>query len=497
MGVALATSARSVNMKERLDFSCALFDPHGQLVANAPHIPVHLGSMGDSIRAVLRARSGDGRGIRPGDVYALNVPWAGGTHLPDITVISPVFLGGETRPFAFVAARGHHADVGGITPGSMPADSHAIGEEGVLFHNLLLAEDGRLREADLRRVLADSRWPARTPDQNVEDLKAQVAACQRGADALREAVARLGRDAIARGMADVLDNAEAAVAGLIGRLSPGTADVPMDQGALIRVAVRPDAEAGRLTVDFTGTSATDSGNFNAPPSVTRAALLYVLRCLIDLPIPLNDGCVRRVDLIVPPGSLLDPPKGAAVVAGNVETSQVVTDALFAAFGALAASAGTMSNLTFGNTRHQYYETIAGGSGAGPGFDGTSAVQTHMTNSRLTDAEILEMRFPVRVQSFAIRRGSGGQGRWHGGDGTIRRLVFDEGVTVSILSNRRLTAPFGLAGGGAGLSGANRVIRADGRIEPLGPAARAELGPGDAIEIETPGGGGFGACETGS
>ena len=492
MGVALQASARSVNMKERLDFSCALFDGAGQLVANAPHIPVHLGSMGESIKAILRARSHDGRGILAGDVYALNVPWAGGTHLPDITVIAPVFLDGEASPIAFVAARGHHADIGGATPGSMPADSRGIDEEGVLFDNVLLAEAGRLREAELRALLAGTRFPARSPDQNVEDLKAQVAACRRGGHAFAQAVARHGRDAIVSGMAAVLDNAEAAVAALIGRLSPGEAAVPMDMGATIRVAIRPDPAAGRLVVDFAGTSPAQAGNFNAPPAVTRAALLYVLRCLIDLPIPLNDGCLRRVDLHVPQGSLLDPPRGAAVVAGNVETSQVVTDALFAAFGALAASAGTMSNLTFGNARHQYYETIAGGSGAGPGFPGTSAVQTHMTNSRLTDPEVLEGRFPVRVESFAIRRGSGGAGRWPGGDGTVRRLSFTEAMTVSILSNRRLTAPFGLAGGSDGRPGANRVIRADGRVEPLGPTARAELARGDAIEIETPGGGGFGA-----
>jgi 5-oxoprolinase (ATP-hydrolysing) len=492
MGVALQASARSVNMKERLDFSCAIFDLEGALVANAPHIPVHLGSMGESVRAILRARASDGRGLLPGDVYALNAPWAGGTHLPDVTVIRPVFRAGARCPCAFVAARGHHADIGGITPGSMPPDSRSIEEEGAVLDNWLLVDFGRFDEAGLRALLGAARHPPRNIDQNVEDLKAQVAAVKRGADALLAAEADLGPGGLAAGMAAIQANAAAAVRRLLARLPDGSAEVAMDNGAVVRVCVTVDRVAGRLKVDFAGTSAQRADNFNAPPAVARAALLYVLRCLVAEPIPLNDGCLEAVDLAIPEGSMLAPAPGAAVVAGNVETSQVVTDALFAAFGAMAASAGSMSNLTFGNGRHQYYETIAGGSGAGPGFGGTAAVQTHMTNSRLTDPEVLETRFPVMVETHAVRSGSGGAGAWRGGDGAVRRLRFRETMTVSILSNRRRTAPFGLAGGSDGAAGLNRVFRADGRIEEIGPTATRELAPGDAIEIATPGGGGFGA-----
>jgi 5-oxoprolinase (ATP-hydrolysing) len=490
MGTALAASARSVNMKERLDFSCAVFDAEGGLVANAPHMPVHLGSMGESVRAIIRARGSDGRGIRDGDVYALNAPWAGGTHLPDITVIRPVFLGSGS-PGAWVAARGHHADVGGITPGSMPPQSRSLDEEGVVLDDVLLVSEGRFREAELRALFEAGPFPARDVARNLADLQAQLAACQRGAVALGEAAVQLGGQGLARAMQDIQDNAADAVKALIATLSDGEADLPMDDGARIRVSVRVDREAPHLDVDFSGTSQERPGNLNAPPSVTRAALLYVLRTLLDVAIPLNDGCLRHVTLNIPEGSMLAPRPGAAVVGGNVETSQVVTDALFLALGAMAASAGSMSNLTFGNACHQYYETISGGSGAGPGFPGTAAVQTHMTNSRLTDPEVLETRHPVRLERFAIRRRSGGSGRWPGGDGAVRRLMFEEAMTVAILSNRRLTAPPGLAGGGDGAPGANRIIRADGRVEALGPTERREVMPGDAFEIETPGGGGFG------
>lgn len=493
MGVALQTSARSVNMKERLDFSCALFDGDGNLVANAPHIPVHLGSMGDSIRAVREGRASDGRGLAPGDVYVLNAPWNGGTHLPDVTVVKPCFLPGDTTPSFFVAARGHHADIGGITPGSMPPGSTNIDQEGVLLDNVLLVDGlrGRFEEADIRARLATGPYPARNIDQNIGDLVAQVAACQRGADALADAAQAHGRDTLLAYMRHVQDNAAEAVQRLIATLGDGDFEVPMDEGAVIRVSVRVDKAARTATVDFTGTSAQRASNFNAPASIPRAALLYVLRCLVDQPIPMNDGALRPVKLIVPEGSMLAARPPAAVVAGNVETSQVVTDALFGAFGKLAAAQGTMNNLTFGNATHQYYETIAGGMGAGEGFDGQSAIQPHMTNSRLTDPEVLETRFPVRVEDFHIRRGSGGEGRWAGGDGVVRRLSFHEPMTVSILSNRRTTRPFGLAGGGEALPGQNRVIRADGRVEELGPTASTEMAEGDMIEIATPGGGGFG------
>jgi 5-oxoprolinase (ATP-hydrolysing) len=498
MGVALQTSARSVNMKERLDFSCALFDGAGNLVANAPHIPVHLGSMGASIRAVRAARETDGRGLVDGDVYVLNAPWAGGTHLPDVTVVKPCFLPGDVQPSFFVAARGHHADIGGITPGSMPPLSRSIDEEGVLLDNVLLVDglapaDARFRDADIRARLLAGPFPSRNVEQNLGDLVAQVAACQRGADALADAAQTHGRETLIAYMGHVQDNAAEAVARLIATLEDGSFEVPLDESAVIRVAVRVDRAARRATVDFTGTSAQRASNFNAPASIPRAALLYVLRCLVDQPIPLNDGALRPVDLIVPEGSMLAARAPAAVVAGNVETSQLVTDALFAAFGRLAAAQGTMNNLTFGNAAHQYYETIAGGLGAGDGFHGQSAVQPHMTNSRLTDPEILETRFPVRVEHFRIRTGSGGAGRWHGGDGVVRRIAFETPMTVSILSNRRRTRPFGLKGGGDGLAGVNRVIRRDGQVENLGPTASVEVDVGDAIEIETPGGGGFGVA----
>ncbi len=491
MGVALRNTASSVNIKERLDFSCALFDREGRLIANAPHIPVHLGSMGDSIRAIIAARAGT---MRPGDAYALNAPYRGGTHLPDITVIMPVFADGAgAGPAWYVAARGHHADIGGIAPGSMPPDSRTVDEEGVLIDNFQLVEAGRLREAELRALLAGGRWPARDPDRNVADLKAQVAACARGAAELRRAAATHGRDVIDAYMAHVMDYAEEAVRRLIERLSPGHFKYEMDNGAVVSVTITVDREARRATVDFAGTSAQLASNFNAPASICRAAVLYVLRTLVDEPIPLNDGCMRPITLRIPEGSMLKPGYPAAVVAGNVETSQAITDALLAACGAMAPSQGTMNNFTFGDAARQYYETIAGGGGAGPDFDGASAVQTHMTNSRLTDPEILESRFPVLVERFAIRRGSGGDGAHRGGDGVVRHICFRAPMHAAILANRRRVPPRGLAGGGDAAPGVNKVIRADGREEILSATASAEMEAGDLFVIETPGGGGYGAA----
>jgi 5-oxoprolinase (ATP-hydrolysing) len=494
MGVALQNTASSVNIKERLDFSCALFDREGDLIANAPHIPVHLGSMGDSIKTVIVARGDgrDGRGMKPGDVYVLNAPYRGGTHLPDITVIMPVFVDGDANPAWYVAARGHHADIGGIAPGSMPPDSRSVHDEGVLIDNMLLVDQGRFLEAELRALLASGDWPARNPDRNVADLKAQIAACARGANELRRVAGEYGRPAIDAYMAHVMAYAEEAVRRLIGRLGDGAFTYEMDNGAKVAVSVTVDREARSATVDFTGTSDQLPDNFNAPYSICRAATLYVFRTLVDDAIPLNDGCLRPITLKVPEGSMLNPRYPAAVVAGNVETSQVVTDALFAAMGALAPSQGTMNNFTFGNARYQYYETIAGGAGAGPGFDGASAVQTHMTNSRLTDPEILETRLPVILETFAIRKGSGGKGAHRGGDGVVRRIRFREAMHAGILANRRRIAPKGTKGGGDAAPGVNKVIRAGGAEEILPATAGAELAAGDAFEIETPGGGGFGA-----
>ena len=494
MGEALRATAYSVNIKERLDFSCAVFDRDGALIANAPHIPVHLGSMGESIAAVIRARgeARDGRGLRDGDVYMLNAPWNGGTHLPDITVIMPVFLPDDDAPAFFVAARGHHADIGGITPGSMPPGSRTVEEEGVLIDDVLLIDEGRLCEAETRALLGSGRWPARNIDQNLADLKAQVAACARGAQELEAMVDAFGRAAVEAYMGHVQDNAEAAVRQVLAVLKPGQFALEMDDGAIIRVRIDVDPVARRATIDFTGTSPQRDNNFNAPLSITRAAVLYVFRTLVDDAIPLNAGCMKPLELIVPEGSMLSPRYPAAVVAGNVETSQAVVDALYGALGVLAASQGTMNNFTFGDETRQYYETIAGGSGAGPDFDGADAVQTHMTNSRLTDPEVLETRFPVRLDSFSIRRGSGGAGTHHGGDGVIRRVRFLEPMTAAILSNRRRVPPFGVDGGLPGAVGRNSVERADGKREALGSTAEVQMRPGDVFVIETPGGGGFGS-----
>ena len=493
MGAALQRSAASVNIRERLDFSCALFDVHGNLVANAPHIPVHLGSMGESIRTIIDARGGgaDGRGIRRGDAYALNAPYRGGTHLPDITVIMPVFAGDDDAPAFFVAARGHHADVGGITPGSMPPESRSVEEEGVLLDDVLVVDEGRFLEAEMRGVFASGPYPARNIDQNIADLAAQLAACTRGATGLARLADEYGTDVVAAYMEHVQANADAAVRRLIATLDDGAFAYEMDDGAVVRVAVRVDRTAATMEVDFAGTSEQRPTNFNAPVSIVRAAVLYVVRALIDEAVPLNDGCLRGVTIRVPEGSMLNPRYPAAVVAGNVETSQVVTDALFGALGAMAASQGTMNNFTFGNDTHQYYETIAGGAGAGPDFDGASVIQTHMTNSRLTDPEIFETRFPVLLEEFSIRRASGGAGAHRGGDGATRRVRFLDDMTACILANRRRVAPFGMAGGQGGELGSATVERADGHVEHLGSTAKVDMHAGDVFVIETPGGGGFG------
>ena len=494
MGAALQHSASSVNIRERLDFSCALFDAAGNLVANAPHMPVHLGSMGESIRTIVnrRACGADGRGILRGDAYALNAPYDGGTHLPDITVIMPVFVDSEDdQPTFFVASRGHHADIGGITPGSMPPDSTSVLQEGVLFDNVLIVDRGRFLDSAILERLEAGAWPARNPQQNIADLRAQVAACAKGATELLRACAEHGRTVVEAYMDHVQANAESAVRSLIERLSEGSFACEMDNGAVIRVKVSIDQTARAAHVDFTGTSAQLPSNFNAPLSVVRAAVLYVVRTLVDEPIPMNDGCLRPVKITVPEKSMLNPIFPAAVVAGNVETSQALCDALFGALGAIAGAQGTMNNFTFGNDRHQYYETISGGSGAGPDFNGTSAVQTHMTNSRLTDPEVLETRFPVILELFAIRNGSGGGGAHRGGDGVIRRIRFREAMTANILANRRRVAPLGLAGGANGALGRNWVERANGDVEEFGATETVEMAIGDVFVIETPGGGGFG------
>ena len=488
MGLRLQNTAHSVNIKERLDFSCALFSADGALIANAPHMPVHLGSMSESIKTVIERNPA----MAEGDVYVLNDPYHGGTHLPDVTVVTPVYLAaGDARPAFYVASRGHHADIGGSTPGSMPPFSKTIDEEGVLLDNFLLVRDGALREPELRALLGSGDWPARNPDQTIADLRAQIAANEKGVQELRAMVAQFGRDTVAAYMRHVQDNAEESVRRVITALKDGQFTLPLDNGAQIAVRVTVDRAARAATIDFTGTSAQLTNNFNAPKAVTMAAVLYVFRTLVDDDIPLNAGCLKPLHVIVPEGCMLNPNPPAAVVAGNVETSTCVTNALYGALGVMAASQCTMNNFTFGNARHQYYETISGGSGAGPGFDGTSVVQTHMTNSRLTDPEVLEFRFPVRLEGYAIRAGSGGAGQYRGGDGGVRRVRFLEAMTASILSNGRTVPAFGMAGGAPGALGINRVERADGRVEPLGHIGSAEMAPGDVFVIETPGGGGYG------
>jgi 5-oxoprolinase (ATP-hydrolysing) len=534
MGLRLEATAYSVNIKERLDFSCALFDAQGQLIANAPHLPVHLGSMGESIKTVMRENAGR---IKPGNIYMLNAPYNGGTHLPDITVITPVFddaaarpsdpasmtqgnalsaaagasrsspAGSESAPriLFYVGSRGHHADVGGITPGSMPPDSKVVEEEGVLIDNFLLVEEGRLREEETIALLGSGKYPARNIEQNLADLRAMIAANEKGVQELRRMVEHFGLDVVHAYMRHVQDNAEEAVRRVIDVLKPGEFSYEMDSGALIRVKISIDHAARSATIDFSGTSAQLPNNFNAPAAVCMAAVLYVFRTLVDEDIPLNAGCLKPLNVIIPEGSMLRPRYPAAVVAGNVETSQCITDTLYGALGVMGASQGTMNNFTFGNADYQYYETICGGSGAGgvgagakdalQGFDGTDAVHTHMTNTRLTDPEVLEWRFPVMLESFGIRPGSGGRGKWHGGNGIVRRVRFLEAMTAAILSGHRRIPPYGMAGGEPGKLGRNWVERSDGSMLQLGGADKAELAPGDVFVIQTPGGGGYGTPGT--
>lgn len=491
MGEVLKSTAQSVNIKERLDYSCALFDGDGGLVANAPHMPVHLGSMGASVRAVIAARRG---AMRPGDSWLLNSPYHGGTHLPDMTVVTPVFLqsGSGNEPDFFVASRAHHADIGGSTPGSMPPFSRTIEEEGVLFELFELVSANALRESALRLQLTSGPYPARNPDQNVADLRAQLAANARGIVEIERAVERYGVTTVRDYMRRVQDNAATCMREAIDRLRPGYFRYELDSGQAIVVRVGIDRAARRAHIDFTGTSPQDPHNFNAPRAVCLAAVLYVFRTLIDRPIPLNEGCLEPLSIEIPSGSLLDPVAPAAVAAGNVETSQCIVDALYGALGMLAASQGTMNNLTFGDARLQYYETIAGGSGAGPGFPGCDAVQTHMTNSRLTDPEILEARFPVLLREFSIRHGSGGAGRYRGGNGTVRRLEFRAPLSGALLANHRRIAPFGLDGGAPGALGSAQLQRASGRMEQIGATASFQVMAGDTLTIQTPGGGGYGA-----
>ncbi|MBC7608923.1 MAG: hydantoinase B/oxoprolinase family protein, partial [Polaromonas sp.] len=521
MGLQLQNTAYSVNIKERLDFSCALFDTAGNLIANAPHMPVHLGSMGESIKTVIRENAGK---MQPGDVYVLNDPYHGGTHLPDITVITPVYLGAASEPTFYVGSRGHHADIGGTTPGSMPPFSTRIEEEGVQINNFKLVDRGVLREAEMVALLKSGEYPSRNPQQNMADLKAQIAANEKGVQELRKMVETFSLDVVLAYMRHVQDNAEESVRrviDLIGvrfqlsktppavttdgadnwNLTPIKFTLPLDNGAQIKVAIRVDTQNRSAEIDFTGTSAQQTNNFNAPTAVCMAAVLYVFRTLVDDDIPLNAGCLKPLKVIIPAGSMLNPNPPASVVAGNVETSTCITNALYGALGVMAAGQCTMNNFTFGNARYQYYETISGGSGAGGltndagelvgGFNGTSVVQAHMTNSRLTDPEILEFRFPVRLESYEIRANSGGAGKWTGGNGGIRRIRFLEAMTASILSNGRKHGAFGMAGGQPGEVGQNVVVRSDGRIEALGHIGQADMLPGDVFEIHTPGGGGFG------
>ncbi|MDJ0904695.1 MAG: hydantoinase B/oxoprolinase family protein [Woeseiaceae bacterium] len=489
MGATLQNTAYSVNIKERLDFSCALFSARGDLVANAPHIPVHLGSMGDSVRTIIDANRGT---TRPGNVYVLNAPYNGGTHLPDVTVVTPAFDASGENVLFYVASRGHHADIGGRTPGSAPPDSTHIEEEGVVIDNFLLVENGRLREPELRALLGSGKYPCRNVDQNIADLTAQVAANATGVAELRKMVEHYGIDVVNAYMEHVQDNAEECVRRVIDRLHDGRFEYPMDDGSVIRVAITVDRTARRATIDFGGSSEQNAGNYNAPVSVSKAAVLYVFRTLVDDDIPLNEGCFKPLQLVFPHPSMLSPEYPAAVMAGNVEVSQAVTNALFGALGVLAASQGTMNNLFYGNAEHQNYETICGGTGAGPDHDGTSAVHSHMTNTRMTDPEVLESRFPVRNEAFSIRSGSGGAGRHRGGDGVTRKLRFLEPMTVTMLTSHRRVPPFGLNGGQPGDCGRNRVERADGAVDELRGNDEASVQPGDAIVIDTPGGGGFGS-----
>jgi 5-oxoprolinase (ATP-hydrolysing) len=487
MGVRLQATAQSVNIKERLDFSCAVFDAEGGLIANAPHMPVHLGSMGESIKTVITRNPG----IRRGDVYVLNDPYHGGTHIPDITVVTPVFGPAGEAPLFYVASRGHHAEIGGISPGSMPSASTRVEEEGVLIDNWLLVQDARLREAETIKLLETAMYPSRAPATNLADLRAQIAANEKGIEELRAMVDHFGLDVVQAYMGHVQENAAESVRRVITALHDGHYDYELDNGAHVNVTVRVDTENRTATIDFTGTSAQLKDNFNAPSSVAMAAVLYVFRTLVDDDIPLNSGCLQPLTVIIPPGTMLSPEYPAAVAAGNVETSQIVTGALYAALGVMAEGSGTMNNVTFGNDRYQYYETVASGSGAGDGFDGTDVVQTKMTNSRLTDPEVLEWRYPVRLESYRIRPGSGGAGRWRGGHGGVRRLRFNEPMTVTTLTGHRRIPAFGMAGGQPGALGRHWIEHPDGTVTPMQGCDSVQVRPGDVFVIETPGGGGYG------
>ena len=487
MGVALENTAASVNIKERLDFSCAVFDPHGELIANAPHMPVHLGSMDMAVKAVIARHPA----MAPGDAYITNAPYNGGTHLPDVTVVMPVFDADGGEILFFTASRGHHADIGGSTPGSAPAHASTIAEEGVLFDGEALARGGRFQEAKIRALLSGAEWPARNPDTNIADIKAQLAACQKGAVSLGEVIDHYSLATVHAYMGHVRANAAESVRRLLDRLDDASFTAEIDDGSRVSVALRVNRSRRSLTVDFTGTSGQHPGNFNAPQPVCRAAVLYVLRCLVDDNIPLNSGCLEPVELVMPSPSMISPVAPAAVFAGNVETSQLIVDALFGAVGSVAASQGTMNNVVWGNQRHQYYETVCGGAGATPRRDGCDAVHTGMTNARLTDPEVLEQRHPVVVEEFSIRRGSGGAGRHRGGDGVVRRIRFEEPMSLNVLSSRREIAPYGIEGGLPGAVGVNRVVRADGTVETHPGVFRTEVQPGDRFEVATPGGGGYG------
>ena len=491
MGVSLQNTAYSVNIKERLDFSCAVFDADGTLVANAPHMPVHLGSMDRAVETIIRENAGR---IRPGDVYAINAPYNGGTHLPDITVCTPVFDEAGREILFWVASRGHHADIGGISPGSMSPNATTIEEEGVYIDNFKLVDGGRFREKELYALLTGAKYPARNPVQNINDLKAQIAANEKGVQELTRMVAHFTLPVVRAYMKHVQDNAAESVRRVIDRLHDSEFTLEMDQGTQIKVKITVDKDKREATVDFTGTSPQQPSNFNAPEPVTRAAVLYVFRVMVDDEIPMNAGCLRPIRIVIPERSMLSPEYPAAVVAGNVEVSQAVTNALFGALGALACAQGTMNNLNFGNDRYQYYETICSGSPAGPGFDGTDAVHTHMTNTRLTDPEILEFRYPVLLEDFHIRAGSGGKGRWRAGDGVRRTIRFLEPMECTILSGHRRVPPFGLAGGEPGQVGVNAVRRKDGRIETLRGCDATMIDAGEAIIIQTPTAGGYGTPE---
>ena len=493
MGIVLQNTATSVNIKERLDFSCAIFDSSGLLVANAPHIPVHLGSMSESVRSLINDK---GDILKPGNVYLSNNPYNGGTHLPDVTAITPVFLeSGENSasptPLFYVASRGHQADIGGITPGSMPPHSTTVEEEGILFDNFLLVEEGNFQESAIRQHLSNHTYPARNPDQNIADLKAQIAANERGVQELHKMVSQYELETVEAYMKFVQANAEESVRKAINLLKDGSFIYEMDNGAIIQVKVTIHQQNRSATIDFTGTSKQLNSNFNAPKAVTQAAVLYVFRTLVDDNIPLNAGCLNPLEIIIPVGCMLNPIYPAAVVAGNVETSQTIVDALYGALGVIAASQGTMNNFTFGNEQYQYYETICGGSGAGIDFDGTDGVHSHMTNSRLTDPEVLETRYPVLLESFSLRPDSGGKGKYSGGNGVVRRIRFLEPMTANILSGHRVVPPFGLNGGEAGIVGRNWILRQNGIEEKLDSTATVEMKAGDVFVIETPGGGGFG------